>query len=155
MIVRPGTYNDAPDCHFLHVAALDRTLRPLYGNTAIDRWVANCESSPRRFERPLTEGISRVAVRDERVIGLSVFEPDKRVLSLWYVHPEFIGQGVGGRLLRELEAEVARSAPGQATLHATKHSEPRFRHHGWHHLWWVPCDACTSIPAVLMSKDIR
>jgi putative acetyltransferase len=151
---RDATLGDALPLHHLHRAAIDRRLRSHYGDGPIDRWLARCDANPTRFEAPLASGIARVAEADGVLVGLCLYEPMPRTLSLWYVHPEFAGQGIGGRLLREVEDTVRRLSPGAVWLHATRDSEPRFRRYGWHHVGWQACGRFAEIPAALMVKDL-
>lgn len=72
---------------------------------------------------------------DGQVVGFAMGEPTSGELWVIAVLPEFIGRGIGGELLRRVEADLA--AGGWARLWLTTDVDPTlkaygfYRHHGW------------------------
>ena len=117
VVVRPGTREDIAAMCALGAAVVPPTYGPIdaaYAEKMLDEWWI-----PEVFETSMVRNAHLVAERDGEVVALATLgrssrsyrdlahvTEDREVMWKLYVHPDHQGQGLGGRLLGEVEAMV-------------------------------------------------
>lgn len=100
MKIRRSTIEDSVDLAKLARATIRKVNGKDHDNAIIDEWSkGNTAALYRATEK---ERIRFVAVENKKIIGFTDMLPDGELMSL-YVHPQFLGIGVGKRLLAHIE----------------------------------------------------
>jgi len=143
---------DAVKIRDLHVAAIRKTCAPDYTAEQIQAWSANRKVE--RYRWAMEEGgeIMFVAVELERIVGFSSCYDDE-ICSV-YVHPKFIGRGIGGMLLQAVEDEIKGIGYEEAFLNATLTAQNFYIRFGWLNTGGLKSEERNGvdIPCIGMSK---
>ena len=126
-IIRPYNHDDASSLAECQRAAADISLKPIYGEEAIEYWKGRI--TPEKFKH--TTEYQLVAVVGGEIVGFSSCDLAEGTIGMWYVHPDFHGQGIGKALLAKAESRLWEAGFQKIKTYASKYAEPRFQKLGW------------------------
>jgi glucosamine--fructose-6-phosphate aminotransferase (isomerizing) len=122
VVIRDATPGDLDGVVDVFLACWRRSYRGVIADAAIDRWDASSAAEFwRRSLEPTAPELTAVAMSGGKVTGVVRFGPEPAapergyVYSL-YVHPDAAGGGIGQRLLRHAEAQLAAAGFADARL---------------------------------------
>lgn len=115
--IRRGTQEDAPQICKVHTSAIRWICSSAYGERDIDAWVGAL--APESYSDPLATRVVLVAEDDGVVVGFGQLHPEAGQIEAVYVAPGQAGRGVGGTILRRLEAEARANGVRRLTLSST------------------------------------
>jgi putative acetyltransferase len=102
-IIRRATPADAEQITPVHVASIRTLCAKDYTPEQIDAWAG--WKSPDKYRAAMAAGeVFFVAEVDGRVVGFAVLHGDE--VKAVYIHPDYVGSGLGRRLLDAVEAEA-------------------------------------------------
>jgi len=102
-IIRRAAPADAEQITPVHVTSIRTLCAKDYTQEQIDAWAG--WKSPDKYRAAMAAGeVFFVAEVDGRVVGFSVLHGDE--VKAVYIHPDYVGQGIGRRLLDAVEAEA-------------------------------------------------
>lgn len=120
------------DVHYAAVQAVDRCH---YSGEALNAWSPPPDASRSSWLADLISRdstLSTVAVSaGDAIVGFSIAIPEQALLKALYVHPGFAGQGIGQRLLREMEARCRALGLEALELNASYNAEDFYRRCGY------------------------
>lgn len=127
LTIRPAAPEDSREILEVHFAAVHGQPQQYYDEAILEDWspvvdearIANYLSRPQ-----IDEEMVRVAVLDDNVVAFAVLVPAQNLLRACYVHPRVCRQGIGLRLLSELEKEGAAQGLAWINLNASLNAEP-------------------------------
>ncbi|MDQ0509317.1 GNAT family N-acetyltransferase [Ancylobacter amanitiformis] len=127
---------DAEAMLMAHRAAVRGTAAAFYDVEIINTWAPlplraeTIELLARRIERGVEEA---VVARDRSgaIIGFGSIVPNVHELRAVYVSPAHGRSGIGGSILRELEARARRRGLAELTMNASINAEAFYRRHGF------------------------
>ncbi len=135
IVIRRALDNDADFILRTHYEAVHVTASQVYNQDILDEW-APAFTPERiidhrdRIKQGNEESIFLVAERDGKIIGFGMFEPSTDELSAVYVAPAVGRQGVGTKILHELERAAGGSGVRKIWLKASLNAEQFYlRHH--------------------------
>ncbi|MCA3244196.1 MAG: GNAT family N-acetyltransferase [Alphaproteobacteria bacterium] len=100
-IIRPYQPGDELGMAFAHSQSILQLCSRDYPAEAIVKWAVK---KPEKYLRNSQQGETFwVAEQNDQIIGFAAWE--KQELSGFYLHPEYVGQGVGRRLFEVLEQD--------------------------------------------------
>ncbi len=111
--IRRGAAEDAAGICAVHTSAIRQICSRVYSGSDIEAWAGGL--TPESYRDPLATRVVLVAEENGAVVGFGQLKPDTGQVEAVYVLPGHTGQGVGGLLLRGLEAE-ARSGPTKKSI---------------------------------------
>jgi putative acetyltransferase len=134
MMIRPASEEDARAILEVHFAAVHGDPQQFYADELLEDWspevddqrVANYLSRPQAGEE-----FVRVVEMDGAVVAFGVIVPAFSELRACYVHPRVSRQGVGQRLLGELEKAAFDQGVAWLTLNASLNAEPFYLAQGY------------------------
>lgn len=134
VIIRPSSDEDARDILEVHFAAVHGDPQQYYDDEILDDW--SPEVNEKRVENYLTrpqriEEFVRVVEMDGTVVAFGVIVPAFTELRACYVHPRVSRQGIGGKLIGELEAAAQDQGVSWLTLNASLNAEPFYLANGY------------------------
>lgn len=105
-------------------------LKDLYDPGAVERWAWGIQAE--KFEILHGEGEEILVYGEEGEIkGFSSFRTETCHLGMWYVDPNFQGEGIGKALLNAAEEGLSDSHCETAWTEASLFAIPRFESLGW------------------------
>lgn len=129
VLIRSATAADAEEICSVHIAAIRKVCCSAYDPAQIESWAGG--KSPERYLVPIARHPFFVAVVDEYIIGFCDLDPQGgRVLAL-YVHPAYLRQTVGNRLLQAAEAAARDRSLSRLRLRATLNAIPFYEANGY------------------------
>lgn len=121
IVIRVATVDDAAAMSLVVISSIKNVCILDHQGDAriIEGWVAN--KVPSNFNNwIIDDGLYlNVAVCDGQIIGVGMCNSRAEIL-LCYVHSDFTRCGVGGRLILNLEAEIANNALFEVSLVSTR-----------------------------------
>jgi putative acetyltransferase len=104
MKIRRSTERDAAELARLHRGTIRHVNNRDYSPAQIEAWAGR--TSAAKFRRSHQTHIRFVAIEESKIIGFADFGKDGSFGGL-YAHKDFVGQGVGTKLIQKIE-EVGR-----------------------------------------------
>lgn len=129
MLIRRATPDDVHGIHAVHVSAIREVCAPFYEPKQIEAWSAG--KAAERYVEPILKGYFYVAVASDQIVGFSELDPDKGEVCAVFVRPDSLRQGVGRRLLEELEVAARGLELGRLFLSSTVNAAPFYAAHGY------------------------
>ncbi|WP_420584878.1 GNAT family N-acetyltransferase [Ruegeria sp.] len=128
--MRPATVFDVFDMSRVLTRSITQLCRADHHDDpqAIAKWTAN--KTPASIREWITSG-SQLWVAEEAGQVAAVGGLREAEITLLYIDPEFVGQGIGAALLHRLEQELAFAGHLEARLEATRTAQEFYRRHGW------------------------
>jgi len=103
MRIRRFRPEDAAEVARMHRRSIRRINAKDYPSEQVRAWSGR--TSAKRMRDSIKLGITRfVAIEDMKIIGFADFNGEE--LTGLYIHPDYVGQGVGTALLKRLEEEA-------------------------------------------------
>ena len=112
--LRQATATDIPALQALFVLCIRQTCTTDYTEAEIAVWTATAQNSD-RWNKAVADQYFLIAEEGKKLAGFGSLR-DGNYLDFMYVHPDFQGRGVAGKLLAALEAKALRL--GTASLHS-------------------------------------
>lgn len=113
----------------VHLRAVRETCAGSYAAPQIDAWSGVL--SPESYSSLLRKRLMIVAVADASVVGFGQLNPEAREIEAIYVLPDRQGQGIGRRLLAELEQRARRLGLRKLEVSATLNAVGFYERHGY------------------------
>ena len=131
--VRLATPSDATAAADLLQDSIREVCGPDYCNDhgLLDAWCANKTPETLRSWIVAPDLYTLVAEREDGPVGVGQLAVDRGEITLCYVLPAALGQGVGAALLRALEAEASCRGLYDLTLTSTATAHEFYRKHGY------------------------
>lgn len=127
--IRPAKPEDADAILHSHVASIQGLCAHDYTAEEIAAW-----TSPKRadaYRGALEKGHAIfVALEDDRIVGFGDLGGEE-IFGL-YVHPQYVGRGVGKLLLEALESEARARGIHALKLNSTITAKPFYSNRGYH-----------------------
>ena len=118
----------------VHYAAVHGIGPGFYPSEVIEGWSRKPDEARYKWMRELiVQGESIVIVGEDpsSILGFGIVVPDSMELQALYVSPAASGQGVGPRILRELESRAASRGIARLQLNASLNAAAFYRRHGY------------------------
>lgn len=106
MRIRRARLEDSVELARLHRSTIRHVNSADYDINVIEGW-AN-RSTAKKFRDFHTKSIRIVAVENEKIIGFGEIIKENGNLGAMYVHKEYIGKGVGTKIMERLEKEAVK-----------------------------------------------
>lgn len=122
-------------CDYQAMATVQRNavlhcLKELYDPAAVEMWAWSIHAE--KFELLHADGEELlVCVDDDDVLGFSSYRLSSCHLGMWYVDPDYQGQGIGRALLTAAEEGLSHHHCEVAWTEASLFARPRFETLGW------------------------
>jgi putative acetyltransferase len=135
-IIRTAESRDAPAILAVHRAAVRGVAASFYGPLIIEDWSPQ-QTPIDRIERLANDIASgeEVAVVGQNpmntIVGFGSIVPSIMELRAVYVHPDFVGHGLGSRILCELEERAKKIGLEELSMDASINAEHFYQYHGY------------------------
>ena len=127
--LRPAVAADADEIWAVRVRAIDRGCRGHYPAEVIDEWLAS--PMPASFSALVEAEKFIVAVSGSRIAGFGGLKPSVAEIEALFVDPDFTGQGLGRRLLTQVELLALELGLSRVSLKASLNSVTFYRSAGY------------------------
>ncbi|MGH8370030.1 MAG: GNAT family N-acetyltransferase [Gammaproteobacteria bacterium] len=128
--IRAATPTDIPAINQVHMASIRGLCASAYSPDTIEAWASNPDMG--RYQRMMAPGARcLVAVAADVICGFGSLELEKSRLASLFVHPDHAGSGVGGALLKRLEALALESGIDSLRLEASLNARGFYEVHGY------------------------
>ena len=117
MQIRHGTEADADAILDLHVRSIREICSRDYTPEQIEAWVGPKRAA--HYLEPIRGQRLWVAERDGRVVGLGDYHATRNEICAVYIHPDFVGQGIGRALFQVVTRELKARGFSEAVLDAS------------------------------------
>lgn len=153
--IRPATDGDRPGICAVHVRAIRETCARSYGPDRVLAWASLL--SPGSYTAVLQTRVVVVATDATGVVGFGQLDPGRREVEAVYVLPERQGDGIGRRLLGDLEARARARGIDRLELSATLNATAFYQRAGYavRHLVAHRLPTGEELECVRMSKDLH
>lgn len=134
LTIRNWTEADAKGMLDVHYAAVHGAPLNYYDEDRLDEWspVVDQERIDAFLKRAGKEDeITRVALEDDVIVGFGTVVPLLNELRACYVHPRRNRQGIGRKLLADLEDEARAAGVGWLNLNSSLNAEEFYRAAGY------------------------
>ena len=134
LTIRNWTEADARGILEVHYAAVHGAPVNYYDEDRLDEWsplVDDARLSQFLDRAGVEDEISRVAIKGDKVVGFGTVVPILNELRACYVHPDFNRQGIGRRLVEELEIEAKSAGVGWLNLNSSLNAEDFYHSVGY------------------------
>lgn len=128
ILIRPYAHGDSDVTIEIFLRAIREVSSKDYSPAQINAW-AQVEDRAKWAERRISRA-AWIAEIDQRPVGFSDLTADG-CLDMMFVHPEFQGLGVAGRLLARVEEEAEALGIERIYTHASLTARPFFEHKGF------------------------
>ncbi|HET7394958.1 MAG TPA: GNAT family N-acetyltransferase [Gammaproteobacteria bacterium] len=129
-VIREAVLMDIPAIHRVHMASIRGLCASAYSPDTIEAWASNPDMG--RYRRMLAPGCRcLVAIEAADICGFGSLELGKSRLASLFVHPDYAGSGVGGALLKQLEALALESGIDNLHLEASLNARGFYEVHGY------------------------
>lgn len=154
MRIRKANARDITQLAEMHTNSIKTLCGGHYSNEQIQAWTGVLK--PSGYEHALRTLAFLVAEDDGEILGFGMLDRGASEIRAIYVSPQASGQGVGSRLLVELEKLAREAALTLLTVHSTLNARSFYEQQGFLTLG----DAAhilpdgTALPCVKMRKDL-
>lgn len=150
MDIRPFQPDDAEAVVDLH----ERTIREICGDDYADDDIENwTDQAPRDLlDSAEPERHRFVVVEGDQVIGFGEYQAGDREMTGLYVRPDWIGEGVGHRLIEHIEKHAREEGLKQLTCYSTLTAESFYAAHGYER---IDRAVYSGLEAVHMKKQLN
>jgi GNAT superfamily N-acetyltransferase len=132
--IRDWTEEDAKGILEVHYAAVHGAPVNYYDEDRLDEWSPKVDEVriEQFLKRPGAEDeITRVAVEGDKIVGFGTVVPLLNELRACYVDPKCNRQGVGRKLMEELELLARSAGAGWLNLNSSLNAEDFYRAQGY------------------------
>lgn len=128
VLIRAATSEDAESIHSVHIQSISQICSRDYTPAEIAAWTSG--PKPESYVKAMEEGEKMfVAVADGQIAGFTGIKSDE--ICAVYVHPAFVGKGIGKALLDRAEKHLVEQNISEGRLNASKTAKVFYLHHGW------------------------
>ncbi|WP_322013536.1 GNAT family N-acetyltransferase [Paraburkholderia sp. J12] len=128
LTIRKANRDDGVDAWEIRRTSVLAACAGHYPESALAQWV---EGTVTEKWTSVVERDFYVAVDDGLVVGTGMLTVESGQVDAIFVRPSHMGRGVGGKMLRFLEALAARHGVVEMRLDATLNAAPFYRSLGW------------------------
>lgn len=130
LIIREAWQSDVAAIHAIHLASIRGLCSSSYSVEVINAWVSNPDVE--RFGRQMDAGIRYVlAMKSGTACGFAALDVADAKITALFVHPAHSGNGIGMRLLRELEKMATDNGIGELQVDASLNARRFYETHGY------------------------
>ncbi len=129
VIIRPAVDSDRTGICTVHVRAIRETCSLSYSPQQIDVWAGLL--SPDTYTALLKKRIILVGADATDIVGFGQLDPENSELQAVYVRPERQRQGIGRRLLSELEGQARALGISRLEVSATLNAVTFYEQNGY------------------------
>jgi putative acetyltransferase len=157
---RPARADDAPALIDVHHAAVRAIDRRHYSDEVFAAWSPPPDASRSDWLADLIRQHSTLCLVaipvGKAIAGFCIALPEQALLKALYVHPGMAGQGIGQRMLREIEARCRALGLESLELNASHNAEHFYRRCGYEARGPVtqPLTASVSMAATRMGRKL-
>ena len=127
--IRPATDGDRPGICSVHVRAIRETCSRSYSSDQVSAWADLL--SPDSYTVVLKERTMVVAIDEASVVGFGQLNQSAAEVDAVYVLPERQGEGIGRKLLAELEGQARAYGLRKLELSATLNAAAFYQRAGY------------------------
>lgn len=130
MRIRKARLADSAEIARLHRATIRAINANDYSPAEIKEWSGR--SSAKRFRSSHGKAFRYVAVEGEKIVGFADFNKENPE-NYWglYVHKDFLGRGIGSRLMKKMEEAAKKMGAKKFVLSATKTAKAFYEKQGF------------------------
>jgi putative acetyltransferase len=130
MKIRKAKLEDSVELARLHKETIRNINRDDYSPKEIEVW--SKRTSAKRFRSSYDLTVRYVAVEGEKIVGFSDFKKEKPE-EFWglYVHKDYVGRGIGSRLMKKMEEVAKKMGAKKFVLSATKTAKVFYEKQGF------------------------
>jgi len=121
-MIRRATPDDASALVSLHRESIMELCAAAYSEEELVAWTTGVDSTI--YEAPMEAGNVVVAVENETIAALGVFDPSESLINALYVAPDAVRRGIGRGLMTAIEARLVGAGVDEARLNATLNAVP-------------------------------
>ncbi len=129
IIIRRARQEDMKSVLRIHIRAIREICSSHYTKEEIKVWSEVLK--PGRYKKAISTGAFFVAVDAEAIVGFSNLDLQKGLVEAVYVDPEYVGLGVGMKLLQSLENVANNSGLNLLHLSASLNAVPFYERAGY------------------------
>ncbi len=130
MKLRKALETDKDAISQLHIASIQQSCRMHYTQDQVNAWTGAL--TPAAYDHALKEKVFLVAEDSDLILlGLGMLDLEKAELSALYIHPDAAGQGIGSRLLQELERIAQQADIIRLTAYSTLNAKGFYQRRGY------------------------
>jgi len=156
--VRQATADDISSMRTVHRTAIERNGRAAYTERQIAAWRA--EAVPSEYPVGRERSVILVVEESDDVVAMGQANFDGPEIDKLFVHPEVTGQGIGRRLLDNLETRLREQGAEQAYLDSSLNAVTFYHANGYRYdrviIKHLPKDSGSVVyPTIRMNKSFR
>jgi len=129
MRLRPAAQTDTEIIARVHRASIEGLCREAYSAEDIAGWTALLE--PEIYDNAIQEKIMLVAEDGGEIRGMGILDLKDGEVHAVYVHPDAAGQGLGQKILAELEKRALGNGVERLILSSTLNAVGFYKKHGY------------------------
>lgn len=129
VLIRPAHLGDGGEACQTFLRSVRTLGAAAYTPEQLNAWVSGM--TPLRLEKRLLATVSFVAVAEGRIVGFSSLDVAHEELDFLYVHPTYVGQGIGRQLSNQVEDAARLRSIGRLNVVASLNAEPVYLHLGY------------------------
>jgi len=155
MKIRKASNTDKENISRLHISSIKRLCGKHYTHEQLNAWTSVL--TPSVYDQALKEKVFLVAHDSKQdLMGLGIFDIQNAEISAIYIHPDAVGNGVGTKLLYELEEIARNSNVVKIAVHSTLNAKGFYQKHGYldHGLTFHRLSNGSRLECVRMFKDL-
>lgn len=128
MKIRRFKSSDAAEMARMHRATIRKINSRDYSKKTITAWSGR--STAKRFRKSMKQRIRFVTIDKNKIIGFGDFTKGGEINGL-YVHPKYIGKGVGNKLLRKMEKTASSMGIKNLTVKSSLTAKDFYKSQGY------------------------
>ena len=128
MKIRRFKPSDAAEMARMHRSTIREINSSDYSKKQVAAWSGR--STAKRFRKSMKQRIRFVAIGKNKIIGFGDFTKDGEINGL-YVHPKYIGKGVGKKLLRKMEKTALELGIAKFTVKSSLTAKDFYKSRGY------------------------
>jgi putative acetyltransferase len=130
MKIRKASDTDKKNISKLHISSIERLCGKHYTNEQLNAWTSVL--TPSVYDQALKEKVFLVAHDSKQnLMGLGILDVQNAEISAIYIHPDSVGNGVGTKLLFELEKIARNSNVVKMIVYSTLNAKGFYQKHGY------------------------
>ena len=155
LTIRPATTSDFDAVDRIHAASVREFAAGHYDPDTIQDWSRTLDREV--FNHAVTTTDYRVAMMGDEVAAFAQLDYDTGKFKMLYVHPHWAGNGVGGRLLSEMEAIARQRGLSRLVLRSSLNALRFYLHRGWREVERTThvLRSGREVPCVLMERELE
>ena len=155
MKIRKASATDKKNITKLHISSIERRWSKHYTHEQLNAWTSVL--TPSVYDQAFKEKVFLVAHDSKQdLMGLGILDIQNAEISAIYIHPDSVGNGVGTKLLYELEKIARNSNVVKITINSTLNAKGFYQKHGYlnHDLTFHRLPNGSKLECVRMFKEL-